>query len=122
MSDVKYIYLFFEVNKCSDLVTHARWTGGLPGVAVGEPVVGRPVSVEGLRSDVGWDTFDVTTVDDDRDYTEDSKLKAAYFITCVPSWNRGPEFSPTVFRGPSMWLTPLPSVLEIGDLRLDYVD
>ena len=50
MSDVKYIYLFFKVDKCSDLVTYDN--GGLSGVAIGELIAGRPVSVEGQRSDI----------------------------------------------------------------------
>ena len=41
----------------------------------------------------------VTTVDDDRDQTEDLKLKVAYFIIVSLLWNRDLEFPPTVFYG-----------------------
>ena len=49
MSDVKYVYLDFKVNKCSDLVAYNRSCkhGGLPDVADGEFVISWPVSVEG---------------------------------------------------------------------------
>ena len=46
MSHVKYIYLFFKVNKCSELVVYSK------DRMRGELVAGRPVSVEGLRPDV----------------------------------------------------------------------
>ena len=75
-------------------IPYAQWTGELPGIAVGELVADRPVSIEGLQSDVvadevvvgwsvsvdglssdvGWGVSAITTVDDFRDQTEYSKL------------------------------------------------
>ena len=53
MSDVKYIYLFFKVNKCSDLVAYGknRIRSELAVCPVSQSVNLFPVSVEGLRSD-----------------------------------------------------------------------
>ena len=54
MPDVKYIYLFFKVDKCSGVRQgpYVRLTDGLPDVAVGELVAGWSISFEGLRFDV----------------------------------------------------------------------
>ena len=62
-------------------------------VVAGEVVVSWSVSVEGLPSGIGRGISAGTTVDDDRDQTEDSKLKTVYFITCVPPLGQRPWIS-----------------------------
>ena len=129
MFDVKYIYLLFKVDKCSDL-----WADGSPSASVNElagrsvsvvadeVVVGWPVSVEGLPSDVGCSISTVATVDDDRDQTEYSKLETAYFITHVPPLGQRPGISSSGFP----WVIGFSNTVGVefphrvtGDIRLD---
>ena len=112
MSNVKYIYLFFKVNKCSDLVAYdrSRTRCELASYLVLQSVNLLPV---GRSPSKGYDPMSQTaklfSIDrspsrgclpislgyvrcyhDYRDQTEYSKLKTACFITCVPPLGQRP--------------------------------